>query len=76
MRRTCALGIYAALLLLVPTTNAYAWWEFVESLSGPGRWTGPGYRRSHHVFRRHPIQAGEQSRDGVVGHRARRDSLR
>lgn len=41
MRRTCALGIYAAILLLVPTTNAYAWWEFVESLSGPGRWTGP-----------------------------------
>ena len=29
------------LVLLVPTTDAYAWWEFVEALSGPGRWTGP-----------------------------------
>ncbi len=41
MRRACALGIYAAILLLVPSTKAYAWWEFVESLSGPGRWMGP-----------------------------------
>lgn len=41
MRRTCVLGICAVVCLLATSTNAYAWWEFVESLSGPGRWMGP-----------------------------------
>jgi hypothetical protein len=62
MRRCCVYAVFALVVLMPART--YAWWEFIEALSGPGRFYGWDIQlRVFCVIDAIPVKEGTRTRD-------------